>query len=138
MGEQKSFSGTRQINSNKYLAWMQVAYSDGLSDTGQRSWSCSGQSPMACTVEGDFCQCSLQNSKQLLKDSWDPQEKDVHTEVHVVMLKFGFSRYRCLISSTRASITLVLMEAGRSCSGLQELGAKSQLVQKKTFRIRGS
>lgn len=55
-----------------------------------------------------------------------------------VMLKFGFLRYRCLISSTRASVTLLLKEAGWSCSGLQELGAKSQLVQKKTFRIRGS
>lgn len=56
------------------------------------------------------------------------------------MLKFalGFSRYRSLIGSTRACVTLVLMEVGRSCSGLQELGAKSQLVQRKTFRIGGS
>lgn len=69
---------------------MQVAYSDGLSDTGQRSWSCSGQSPMACTVEGDFCQGSLRNPKQLLEDSWDPQEEDVHIEVHMSPAEIWF------------------------------------------------
>lgn len=69
---------------------MQVAYSDRLSDTGQRSWSCSGQSPMACTVEGDFCQCSLQNPKQLLKDSWDPQEKDARTQLHMSHVEIWF------------------------------------------------
>lgn len=45
---------------------------------------------MACTVKGDFCQCSLQNPKQLLKDSWDPQEKDVHTEVHMSHAEIWF------------------------------------------------
>lgn len=41
-------------------------------------------------MEGDFCQGSLQNPKQLLKDSWDPQEEDVHIEVHMSPAEIWF------------------------------------------------